>query len=82
MNVRQQVAQLGAALTVSTAAAPHQPAKLLLSIPEAASQLSLGQTVVWKLISTGQLYSVKVGRSRRVPWTALEAFVASLSGAA
>lgn len=82
MNVRQQVAQLGAALTVSTAATPQQPAKLLLSIPEAASQLSLGQTVVWKLISTGQLYSVKVGRSRRVPWTALEAFVASLSGAA
>lgn len=78
MNVRQQVA----AMTIPSVAAPQQPVKLLLSIPEAAAQLSLGQTVVWKLISTGQLNSVKVGRSRRVPWMALEAFVASLSGAA
>ncbi len=82
MNVRQQIAQQGATMTISTVAPSQQPAKLLFSIPEAAAQLSLGQTVVWKLISTGQLNSVKVGRSRRVPWTALQAFVTSLTGAA
>lgn len=69
-------------VTLTAITPSQQPVKLLLSIPEAAAQLSLGQTVVWKLVSTGQLASVKVGRSRRVPWTALEAFVASLSGAA
>lgn len=57
------------------------PMKLLLSVPEAAAALSIGQTVLWRYISSGLLASVKVGRSRRIKVADLERFVADLAEA-
>lgn len=54
------------------------PAKLLLRVEEAADLLGLSRTRVFELIGAGQLESVKVGGSRRVPRAAVEAFVAGL----
>ncbi|MGN6577455.1 MAG: helix-turn-helix domain-containing protein [Nocardioides sp.] len=51
---------------------------VLLKIPDVMERLSLGQTKVYELMSSGQLRSVKVGRARRVPSDALERFMAEL----
>jgi excisionase family DNA binding protein len=51
---------------------------LLLKVPEVMARLAVGQTKVYELMSSGELRSVKVGRSRRVPSDDLERFVAQL----
>lgn len=51
---------------------------LLLKIPEVMARLAVGQTKVYELMSSGELRSVKVGRSRRVPNNDLERFMAEL----
>lgn len=51
---------------------------LLLKIPEVMARLAVGQTKVYELMSSGELRSVKVGRSRRVPSDDLERFMADL----
>ena len=52
--------------------------KLLYTVDEAAQALSLGRTVLYDLLKRKQLYSVKVGRSRRVPLKSLQTFVEQL----
>jgi excisionase family DNA binding protein len=52
--------------------------KLLLTPEEAARALGVGRDKVYELMRLGQLRSVKVGGSRRVPVRALEAFVDEL----
>lgn len=51
---------------------------LLLTIEEVAKRLRLGRTLVYRLISSGELESVKVGRLRRVPAECLPEYVATL----
>ena len=41
--------------------------KLLLSPAEAAAHLSIGRSKVYELMRLGQLRSVKIGASRRIP---------------
>jgi excisionase family DNA binding protein len=53
---------------------------LLLTVEEAAKRLRLGRTLVYRLISSGELESVKVGRLRRVPAACLPEYVAALRG--
>ena len=56
---------------------PGQP-PLLLRVEEAARLLSVGRSKAYELIAAGELESVTIGRSRRVPLDALRAFVARL----
>jgi excisionase family DNA binding protein len=58
-----------------------QPDGLLLTVEEAARRLRLGRTLVYRLISSGELESVTVGRLRRVPAKCLAEYVAALRGA-
>ena len=51
---------------------------LLLTLPEAAIALRLSKGTVKKLIRTGELDSVKIGASRRIPADALEDYVGRL----
>ncbi|MFJ2645846.1 excisionase family DNA-binding protein [Streptomyces sp. NPDC087420] len=51
---------------------------VLLTVEEAARRLRIGRTTCFKLVSTGELESVTVGRLRRVPADALPAYVAML----
>jgi excisionase family DNA binding protein len=51
---------------------------LLLTVDEAARRLRLGRTLVYRLISSGELESVTVGRLRRVPAECLAEYVATL----
>lgn len=54
--------------------------KLLLTIPEVAQRLSLGRSFVYQLVMRGEIRSIKVGRARRVPVTALDQFIAARMG--
>lgn len=48
---------------------------LLLTPEEVADVLRVGRTKVYSLIQRGELRSVRIGKSRRIPYSALEAFV-------
>jgi excisionase family DNA binding protein len=48
----------------------------LLTVPEVAQALGVCRASVYELLLLGQLPSVKIGRARRVPLVALEAFIA------
>ena len=50
-------------------------ARVLLSVDEAAMALSMGRTFVYHLLMRGELASIKVGRRRRIPVSALHDFV-------
>ncbi len=50
----------------------------LLTVRQAAEVLGLGRSKVYELIAAGRLETVSIGRSRRVPFDALRAFVADL----
>ena len=50
--------------------------RLLLSVVEAAHRLDIGRTLMYELLTSGQIESVHVGRLHKVPADALEAFVA------
>ena len=55
--------------------------KLLLTVQEAATQLGLGRTLMYELISTGQVPSVQIGRLRRVRPADLAAYAEGLASA-
>lgn len=51
----------------------------LLYKPEAAAEvLGIGRSKIFELIAAGQIETVQIGRSRRVPAQALEEYVARL----
>jgi excisionase family DNA binding protein len=51
---------------------------VLLSVPEAATSLGLSKTMLYELIRSGRLRTVKQGRRRLVPVGALAEYVAEL----
>ena len=52
--------------------------RLLLRPEECARALSVGRSMVYQLMASGRLRSVKIARCRRVPATALRSFVEEL----
>ena len=54
----------------------QSPVKLLLTIPEAVKALGVSRSVLYQLLDAGEVISIKIGRSRRVPVITLEDFVA------
>ncbi len=52
--------------------------KLLLTPEEAAEVLGIGRTKVYALMATGELLSVRIGKSRRVPRDAVDEYIARL----
>jgi excisionase family DNA binding protein len=56
--------------------------RLLYTPEEAALALGVSRCKVYELIADGSLFSVKIGRSRRIPVEALHRYVHGLSGAA
>jgi excisionase family DNA binding protein len=51
---------------------------LLLTVAEVAHRLGCGRTLVYDLIGSGQLETVKLGRLRRVPTEAVDVLVRQL----
>ena len=53
--------------------------RLLLTVEEVAYALQICRTNTYHLIGTGQIKSVKIGRSRRIPRDAIDEYVRGLS---
>ncbi|WP_082574175.1 helix-turn-helix domain-containing protein [Cellulomonas sp. Root137] len=52
--------------------------RVLLSVVEAAQRLGVGRSTMYELLGSGQIESVHIGRLRKVPVSALSAFVENL----
>ena len=50
-----------------------RPVRLVLTVEEAAECLGIGRTLMYALITAGEVESVRIGRLRRVPADALDA---------
>ncbi len=57
---------------------PSSSSALLLTVPEVADLLAVGETTVAKLIRHGELASLKIGRDRRIRRSAVETYIADL----
>lgn len=55
------------------------PARMLLTVEEAAEQLGIGRTLLYKLITRGEIESIRIGRLRRVPTAAIQDYARGLS---
>lgn len=53
-------------------------ARVLLTVEAAAKQLSIGRTTMYALIKAGHIDTVRIGQLRRIPATALAAYVQQL----
>jgi len=53
--------------------------QLLVTVEEAAKRLCVGRPKMWQLVMAGEVLSIKIGASRRVPISALEEYVERLS---
>jgi excisionase family DNA binding protein len=50
--------------------------------PERAAELlDCGRSTIYELLATGQLHSVKIGKLRRIPLSAIDEYVARLVSA-
>ena len=65
-------------MTVTAESTSPREAKLLLTVEEAAHRLGIGRTVMYRLVSSGAVESVTLGRLRRVPSECLDEFVSAL----
>ena len=57
---------------------PNAP-RVMLTAEQAAAVLGIGRTNMFALIKRGEIESVKVGRLRRVPADAIDAYTERLS---
>ena len=54
----------------------------LLKVPEAAVLMRLGARTVWRMVHDGEIESIKIGRSRRIPRQAVADYIAGRRTAA
>jgi excisionase family DNA binding protein len=59
-----------------------QPVYRVLTVEEAAERLRISRAQTFRLIRDGQLDTVKIGSSRRVPVESLDEYIERLKGAA
>jgi excisionase family DNA binding protein len=55
------------------------PARVLLTVEEAAERLHIGKTKTYALVKTGEIESVLIGRLRRIHIDAIDAYAARLA---
>jgi excisionase family DNA binding protein len=49
--------------------------RLLLTVPEAAEALAISRSKLYELLASGAVDSIRIDGSRRIPLTALEAYI-------
>jgi excisionase family DNA binding protein len=52
--------------------------KMLCTVEEVATILSIGRTAAWELVRNRKVKSLKIGRTRRVPLAALREYIDKL----
>ena len=60
----------------------QQPQPVANTVLEASKRLGIGRTVLFSLISAGEIRTFKVGNRRLIPESELQRFVAERMGAA
>jgi excisionase family DNA binding protein len=73
----QPILKNGEARTEITEAFPN--GRLLVTMAEAAEMLSIGRTAFYRLVMEGQIRTIRIGRSRRVPMSVLQEYIDRLS---
>ena len=63
-------------------ARPIPPPRVVLTVEQAAEALGIGRTLMYELVGTGAVESVRIGRLRRIPAEALWDFVDGLRSTA
>lgn len=58
--------------------AQQMPERVLLTIEEAAEQLGIGRTLMYRLIGDGEIESIRIGRLRRIPTSAVQDYARRL----
>jgi excisionase family DNA binding protein len=54
---------------------PSDATPLVLTIEQAAKRLGIGRTLMYALVSSGEIESVTIGRLRRIPVECLTEYV-------
>jgi len=52
--------------------------RIVLTVEEAADRLGIGRTLMYALVTAGEVESVRIGRLRRIPTDALDSYVLRL----
>jgi excisionase family DNA binding protein len=55
------------------------PARVLLTVEEAAERLHIGKTKTYALVKAGEIESILIGRLRRIHIDAIDAYAARLA---
>jgi excisionase family DNA binding protein len=53
----------------------NDPTPLVLTIEQAAKRLGIGRTLMYALVSSGEIESVSIGRLRRIPIECIAEYV-------
>ena len=61
--------------TPTTRTAAAQPDRLVYTIREAAAALRISRTKLYELLDSGEIESVHIGRSRKIPADALRTYL-------
>lgn len=69
-------------LTPEVPASRPMPARVLLTVEEAAELLHIGKTKTYALVKNGEIESVLIGRLRRIHIDAIETYAARLTAKA
>ena len=48
---------------------------MLLTVTQAAQRLNISRSLLYDLVLSGQIVSIKIQKARRIPISALEAFI-------
>ena len=55
-----------------------QAERIVFTVEEAAKRLGVGRTLVYALVRSGDIESIRIGRLRRIPCDALDDFVSRM----
>lgn len=65
-------------MTEHAASPLNGPGQLLYSVEEAADLLGIGRTFMFRLLATGEIDSLKIGRCRKIPRDAIDGYIERL----
>jgi excisionase family DNA binding protein len=82
-EIAELLARLAALMTdqppVEVPTSRPMPARVLLTVEEAAERLHIGKTKTYALVKAGEIESVLIGRLRRIHIDAIDAYAACLA---
>ncbi|MQA11333.1 MAG: helix-turn-helix domain-containing protein [Pseudonocardiaceae bacterium] len=65
--------------TAETTPEPEATQRVMLTVEQAAQRLGIGRTLMYRLVSDCEVTSVRIGRLRRIPATAVAEYAEQLA---